>query len=134
MATDFLTADDLEREFGTPASTWRYWVGLGTGPRSFKIGRRRVWKRADVELWVEQQRGDLPAERPELIRRVLDCAEALLTKDYAAASRAIPVTGEHGLALEAVGVIVRMIRESDRPTELLDALRRECGVGHATAY
>jgi prophage regulatory protein len=47
---------DLERLTGTKASTWRYWAMLGTGPASFKLGRRRVWRRADVLVWIEGQR------------------------------------------------------------------------------
>lgn len=54
---EFLTAADLERWIGTKAATWRYWAWMGTGPRSFKIGRRRVWRRTVVEAWLAEQEG-----------------------------------------------------------------------------
>lgn len=50
---EYPTAVDLEAFTGTPASTWRYWAHIGSGPPSFKLGRRRVWKRASVLAWLE---------------------------------------------------------------------------------
>ncbi len=50
-----LTAVDLERLTGTPKSTFRYWATIGQGPASFKIGRRRVWKRSSVTAWLAEQ-------------------------------------------------------------------------------
>ena len=55
-AREYLFAEDLETKTGIPASTWRYWASVRQGPASFLIGRRRVWKLADVEKWLEQQR------------------------------------------------------------------------------
>jgi predicted DNA-binding transcriptional regulator AlpA len=52
---DYLSAPQLEELTGTPASTWRYWAHIGTGPASFKLGRRRVWKRSTVQEWLERQ-------------------------------------------------------------------------------
>ena len=54
MATDqeYLGSTSLEQLTGTKASTWRYWASIGQGPASFKLGRRRVWKRSDVEAWI----------------------------------------------------------------------------------
>jgi len=53
--SDYLDSAGLERMTGTPASTWRYWAMIGEGPASFKLGRRRVWKRATVLAWLESQ-------------------------------------------------------------------------------
>lgn len=53
--SDYLDSLDLEKLTGTPASTWRYWAHIGSGPASFKIGRRRVWKRAVIEEWLAAQ-------------------------------------------------------------------------------
>jgi hypothetical protein len=36
-------------------SPQRNWAINDTGPRSFKIGRRRVWRRTDVLAWIAQQ-------------------------------------------------------------------------------
>jgi len=55
VSNEFLTADELEVWTGIPQSTWRYWAHLGSGPASFKIGRRRVWKRATVDAWLADQ-------------------------------------------------------------------------------
>lgn len=55
MASEYMTAAELEQMTGTKASTWRYWAFTGDGPPSFKLGRRRVWKRAVVLKWLAQQ-------------------------------------------------------------------------------
>ncbi|MBN7412669.1 helix-turn-helix transcriptional regulator [Mycobacteroides abscessus] len=55
MENEYLSAPDLERMTGTPTATWRYWAHVGKGPASFKLGRRRVWKRAVVLAWLEAQ-------------------------------------------------------------------------------
>ncbi len=54
---EFLTAVDLEALTGTRASTWRYWAHIQSGPTSFKLGRRRVWRRSVVLAWLEAQEG-----------------------------------------------------------------------------
>lgn len=55
LEDEFLTAADLEGWTGIKASTWRYWVLTGTGPKSFKMGRRRVWRRSNVLAWIADQ-------------------------------------------------------------------------------
>jgi predicted DNA-binding transcriptional regulator AlpA len=52
---DYLGSIALEQLTGIPASTWRYWAINDAGPRSFKIGRRRVWRRSDVLAWIASQ-------------------------------------------------------------------------------
>lgn len=47
-----MTAAQLEGEFGIAESTWRYWHLTGEGPASFKLGRRRVWRRSVVLNWI----------------------------------------------------------------------------------
>lgn len=40
----------------TSEATLRYWRHRGDGgPKSFKIGRRVMYKRLDVERWLEEQ-------------------------------------------------------------------------------
>jgi prophage regulatory protein len=53
--SDFFSSTDLEKITGTKASTWRYWASIGSGPASFKLGRRRVWRKSDVMAWIAQQ-------------------------------------------------------------------------------
>ena len=57
MATDknILFAVDLEEMSGIPQSTWRYWAHTGQGPDSFKLGRRRVWRKSEVLAWIDDQ-------------------------------------------------------------------------------
>src|SRR5680860_228664 len=38
-----------------PEGTLRYWRHLGSGPRSFKIGRPVRYWRADLVLWLTEQ-------------------------------------------------------------------------------
>jgi prophage regulatory protein len=52
-----LGALDLERLTGTKASTWRYWASIGTGPTSFRLGRRRVWRKSIALAWLAEQEG-----------------------------------------------------------------------------
>src|SRR3712207_4060435 len=43
----------------TPVATLRYWRHLGEGPASFRLGRRVVYRREDVDRWIgERQRSD----------------------------------------------------------------------------
>jgi predicted DNA-binding transcriptional regulator AlpA len=57
METEYLTAAQLEQLTGTKASTFRYWASLDPpqGPPSFKIGRRRVWRKSSALAWVAEQ-------------------------------------------------------------------------------
>ena len=55
MDRELVSAVDLEKLTGTRASTWRYWASIGTGPASFKLGRRRVWKKSLVLAWLAEQ-------------------------------------------------------------------------------
>ncbi len=52
---EYLDSAELEAMTGTPASTWRWWAQIGRGPASFRLGRRRVWKRTLVEEWIQAQ-------------------------------------------------------------------------------
>lgn len=40
---------------GIPLGTIRYWTHTGTGPRSFKLGRRRAWRYSEVQAWLSAQ-------------------------------------------------------------------------------
>ena len=55
MDSELFGSTDLEKFTGTKASTWRYWASIGAGPPSFKLGKRRVWRKSDVMAWITQQ-------------------------------------------------------------------------------
>nr|WP_139805602.1 helix-turn-helix domain-containing protein [Mycobacterium avium] len=40
---------------GVPLGTIRYWTHTGSGPRSFKLGRRRAWRLSEVNRWLAEQ-------------------------------------------------------------------------------
>jgi len=42
----------------TPVATLRYWRHRGTGPASFRLGKRVVYDEADVLTWIDAQRED----------------------------------------------------------------------------
>lgn len=47
-----------------PVATLRYWRHLGTGPPSFRLGRRVLYRRDDLDSWVDAQRGQDDTGRP----------------------------------------------------------------------
>ncbi len=49
-------AADLVR---APVATLRYWRHLRTGPRCFRLGRRVLYRREDLQAWI-----DAHAEQP----------------------------------------------------------------------
>jgi len=60
---ELLTIKEVAEIVRVPEATLRYWRHLGTGPRSFRIGRSvRYWK-TEVALWLEEQSSDPLASR-----------------------------------------------------------------------
>jgi predicted DNA-binding transcriptional regulator AlpA len=51
-----LRIDEVADLTRTPEATLRYWRHKGVGPRSFKVGRRVAYDRADVVAWLDEQR------------------------------------------------------------------------------
>jgi excisionase family DNA binding protein len=50
-----LTLDETAGYLRTPVATLRYWRHLGKGPRSFRVGRRVMFRREDVEGWLSER-------------------------------------------------------------------------------
>jgi DNA-binding transcriptional MerR regulator len=46
-----------------PVATLRYWRHLGTGPRSFRLGRRVLYRRADLRTWIDAQADQISGRR-----------------------------------------------------------------------
>jgi predicted DNA-binding transcriptional regulator AlpA len=55
---DLLTMEEFAAMARTSLDTARYWVYVGKAPRSIKIGKRRLFRRADCEQWVEDHFAD----------------------------------------------------------------------------
>ena len=51
---ELLTTAEVAVITRAPVSTVRYWRHLGTGPRSFRLGRRVVYRRQEVEQWLRE--------------------------------------------------------------------------------
>lgn len=53
--SETMTLVEVAQEQRISPATLRYWRHRGEGPKSFKLGRRVMYKRADVEAWVQAQ-------------------------------------------------------------------------------
>lgn len=60
---ELLTMKEVANVVRVPVATLRYWRHLGSGPRSFRIGRGVRYWRAEVLHWLEQQSNDPQAAR-----------------------------------------------------------------------
>lgn len=56
----FLLLPDVARELNRPLNTVRHWARIGT-LTSFRLGRRRVVERTDLELFIAQAKANAPA-------------------------------------------------------------------------
>ena len=52
---DLLTITEAAAIVRAPVATLRYWRHVGTGPRSFRLGKRVVYKAEDVRAWIDEQ-------------------------------------------------------------------------------
>jgi len=50
-----LTLSEAADYLRTPIATLRYWRHLGTGPRGFRMGRRVMFRREDLDHWLAEQ-------------------------------------------------------------------------------
>lgn len=50
-----LTITEVAAMLRLPVATLRYWRHLGIGPHSFRLGRRVVYRRTEVERWIRAQ-------------------------------------------------------------------------------
>ncbi len=55
MTTKLLRVPDVKELTGIPEATLRFWRHEGTGPKSAKLGRRVVYREADVLAWIDAQ-------------------------------------------------------------------------------
>lgn len=60
---DLLTTAEVSAEYKIPEATLRFYRHKGIGPKSFRMGGRRVmYRRADCDAWLLEQ---INAERDE---------------------------------------------------------------------
>jgi excisionase family DNA binding protein len=52
---ELLTIDEAALLLRAPVATLRYWRHLGTGPHSFRLGRRVLYRRDDLRAWIDGQ-------------------------------------------------------------------------------
>ncbi len=57
--SEILLLEEVSELTRVPVPSLRYYRHVGEGgPRSFKLGNRVVYKRADVEQWIEERYND----------------------------------------------------------------------------
>lgn len=55
---EYMTSAELGALCRAPVETVRYWRHIGKGPRSFKVGRRVLYDKRDVEAWLEAAKAE----------------------------------------------------------------------------
>ena len=55
-APALLTITGAAELLRAPVATLRYWRHLGTGPTSFRLGRRVLYRRDDLNAWIDSRR------------------------------------------------------------------------------
>lgn len=53
---EYLTVEDVASITRTSPQAVRYWRHRGTGPKSFKVGKRVLYDPADVAAWIESRK------------------------------------------------------------------------------
>lgn len=56
LTSDLLTLAEAAAFLRAPVATLRYWRHLGIGPDGFRLGRRVLYQREDLDRWVTEQR------------------------------------------------------------------------------
>lgn len=51
----YLRSEQAAAHLDIPLETLRYWRKNGTGPKGVKIGRHVMYRRADLDAWMEHQ-------------------------------------------------------------------------------
>ena len=60
---ELLTIAEAAQLLRAPVATLRYWRHLGTGPHSFRLGRRVLYRRDDLRAWIDARCDQGMAER-----------------------------------------------------------------------
>lgn len=60
-AEPLASVDDVAEFLHVSPATVHAWLYRGTAPKSYKIGKHRRFRWADVHAWMETQADDTPA-------------------------------------------------------------------------
>ena len=94
--SDYLTTSEAAEILRMPSETLRYWRHVGKGPHGFKVGKRVLYAREDVEAFLAAaSMVDRPAQIPPAHERLGRPAPVAKTT---AASIVCPHCA-HGIAL-----------------------------------
>lgn len=67
---ELLTTAEVAAMTRAPVSSVRYWRYLGTGPASFRVGRRVLYRRAAVLRWLaDRESGSCTSHPVDDLRR-----------------------------------------------------------------
>lgn len=55
LANELMSTGQVSESYSIAEATLRYWRHKGDGPPSFRLGRRVVYRRSDVEKWLTAQ-------------------------------------------------------------------------------
>jgi excisionase family DNA binding protein len=58
---EYLTTQEVADRLRTSPETVRYWRHRGEGPPSWKCGRRVLYPRADLDVWIAAARSVTPS-------------------------------------------------------------------------
>ena len=61
--SELLTITEAAELLRTPVATLRYWRHCKTGPHSFRLGRRVLYRREDLRAWIDAQHHQDPSAR-----------------------------------------------------------------------
>ena len=53
---DYMTTEEVAELLRTSPETVRFWRSRGRGPKSFRVGRRVLYARSDVEAFIAAAR------------------------------------------------------------------------------
>jgi excisionase family DNA binding protein len=53
-----LTIQEAAAYLNVPVATLRWWRAQGRGPRSMKLGRHVRYDKADLDQWINEQKGN----------------------------------------------------------------------------
>ncbi|MCW2901106.1 MAG: Transcriptional repressor, MerR family [Streptosporangiaceae bacterium] len=55
--TELLTITEAADLLRAPVATLRYWRHRNIGPHSFRVGRRVLYRREDLQTWIDAKAG-----------------------------------------------------------------------------